>query len=99
MRKGRPDKARKDTPLEELDQKETLMHYNAVIVEELRSNMQLVLECVRSNSQRLAIVEQAIHALKEDMLDMERRICSKINRMTERCQSHESRIGALEAHT
>jgi hypothetical protein len=121
-KKGRPDKARKDTPLEELDQKETLVHYNSVIVEELRSNMQLVLECVQANSQRLSaieqivqgnsqrlsaleqavkansqrldVVERAIHALKEDVLDMERRICSKINRIAERCDGFEGRIGA-----
>jgi len=135
-RKGRPEKAKKDTPIEELDQEETLVHYNAVIVEELRSNMQLVLECVQANSQRLdsietcltaleqavqantqrldsietcltaleqavqantqrlALVEQAIHVLKEDMLDMERRICSKINRIAERCDGFEARIGA-----
>ncbi len=107
----RAKKARVDTPLEELNDKETLMHYNAVMMEEMNSKLQLVLEVVRSNSERLSTVENhlvgvenrlstielAFRGLKDDMLDMERRLSSKINRITERCGNHECRLTALEA--
>ena len=122
----RAKEARADTPVKELTEKETLVHYNSVLAEDLNSKMQLVLECVQAmtqrfesvesrldsienrlsivgqvvqaNSQRLSTVEHALRALKEDMLDMERRICSKINRIAERCESHECRLTTLEAH-
>ncbi len=121
-------KARVDTPVDKLNEKETLMHYNAVMMEDMNSKLQLVLEVVRSNSERLSIVEKSIRpipailerlstlevavrsnserlstfelvfrGLKDDMLDMERRICSKINRIVERCENHECRLTALEA--
>jgi hypothetical protein len=46
---------------------------------------------------RLTTLELAFRGLKDDMIDMERRICSKINRLIERDDSHECRLAALEA--
>jgi len=106
------------TPVKELNEGDTIVHYNAVLIEDLNSKMQLVLECVQVMAERMeklenrmeklenrmdglegrvSTLEFAVRGLKDDMLDMERRICSKINRITERCQNHECRLGALEA--
>ena len=92
QKKGRGREAKVNTPIEELDQKETLMHYNAVLIEEQNSKFQLVLERMDALSEQ---VDRKIEALRDDMLDMERRICSKINRITER---HECRLATLEAN-
>lgn len=104
-KKGSAKEAKVNTPIQNLDQKETLMHYNAVLIEEQNSKFQIVLERmdvlaaeVRENSKRLTTVEHAIRGLKDDMIDMERRICSKINRITDRCERHECRLNALEAN-
>ncbi len=130
-KKGDANNARQDSPVKELDEKETLMHYNAVLIEELNSKMQLVLELVKASHEetgrrfasmeekferRFATLELALRSfkdetdkrfsaqelgfrgLKDDMADMERRICSKINRIAERCDNHECRLGALEAN-
>ena len=128
-KKGRAKEARVNTPIEELDQKETLMHYNAVLMEEQKSMLKLVLERMdvltdrfdgltdrvdgltdrvdrgfkETNERfervesRLSTVELAFRGLKDDMIDMERRICSKINRVAERGDNHECRLSALEA--
>lgn len=103
-KKGRPTEARVNTPIEELNTKETIMHYNAVLIEEQNSKFQLVLERIDVLSDkvdkfgnRLTTVEQTIRGLKDDMIDMERRICSKINRLIERDDNHECRLAALEA--
>ena len=120
------------TPVKELNEGDTIVHYNAVLIEDLNSKMQLVLECVQVMAERMdklesrmeklesrmeklenrmeklenrmdglegrvSTVEFAVRGLKDDTLDMERRICSKINRITERCQNHERRFDALEA--
>ncbi|MFA4973782.1 MAG: hypothetical protein WC683_14315 [bacterium] len=118
-KKARAKEARVDTPVEELNQKETLMHYNAVLIEDQNSKFRLVLERmdvltteVRENSRdmkalrtshdesnmRLSNLELVFRGLKDDILDMERRICSKINRITERCEKHDCRLTALEAN-
>ncbi|MFA4874601.1 MAG: hypothetical protein WC956_00235 [bacterium] len=121
-KKGVEKVARLDTPVEDLDEKETLMHYNAVLIEELNSKIQLILECVKASSDelggrisslesriinletrvtnlenRISTLELAFRNLKDDMLDMERRICSKINRVAERCENYECRLVALES--
>lgn len=120
--------AKVNTPIAQLDKKETLMHYHAVILEDVHSKMQLVLEglkansdrlvhvesaiarleegyakiplileAVKANSDRLLTVESAVRGLKEDMLDMEHRLSSKINRITERFDHHEAQHALLEA--
>ncbi len=159
-------RARLDTPVEKLGKKETLMHYNAILIEELNAKMQLVLECVKASheetgrrfvsleekfeqrftalelalrvqkddtdrrfasleekfeqrftalelalrvqkddtdrrfakfEQRFDTLELGLRSLKDDMADMERRLSSKINRIAERCENHECRLGAIEA--
>lgn len=117
---------RKDTPIDELDQEGSLMHYNAVMLEEMNSRLKLVLEFVTALSeqvqqlserveqlaeqmkaqfeqvnqrmdrleQRMDLLEIAQQGLRNDMLDMEQRICSKINRLAE---GHERRFAALES--
>lgn len=125
-RKGRAKEAKVDTPIQDLDQKETIMHYNAVLIEEQNSKFQLVLERleavidkvdglavdVRKNGEdvrelktshdvsnkRLSTLEHAFRCLKDDILDMERRICSKINHIAEHCERHECRLTAIEAN-
>ena len=117
-KRKRAKKAKVDTPVEELDEEESLVHYSSVLIEETNSRMKLVLEvmqvmsyrvdrlgqAVQANTERLdriesrvGTLESAFRGLKDDMLDMERRICSKLNRITERCESHDCRINALEA--
>lgn len=111
-KKGRAEEARVNTLIEELNTKETIMHYNAVLLEEQNSKFQLVLERMDALSEQVdrkiqAIdhkieilsekVDRKIEALRDDMLDMERRICSKINRLIERGDNHECRIAAIEA--
>lgn len=88
-----------NTPIQNLEQKETMAHYNAVMLEDLHSKMDLLLEGFQANSERLTAVENGLRSLSEDMIDMERRICSKINRITERCERHDCRLDALEANT
>ena len=46
--------AEKDAPVGKLDKKESLMHYNAVLIEELDSRMRLVLECVKASAEETA---------------------------------------------
>ena len=142
-KKGRDAEAKVNTPVQDLDQKETLMHYNAVLMEEQKSMLKLVLERMdvltdrfdgltdrvdgltdrvdgltdrvdgltdrvdrgfkETNERfervesRLSTMELAFRGLKDDMIDMERRICSKINRVAERGDNHECRLSALEA--
>lgn len=112
-KKGRAKEARVNTPIGELDQKETLMHYNAVLSEEIRSKLDLVLESVEESrretngkidslreyvDRRFSTIELAFRGLKDDSIDMERRICSKLNRVIERTDNHEYRLTALEAN-
>ncbi len=108
------------------------MHYNAVLIEDLNSKIQLILEgieCVKASNEelgrrisglenrisgletrvtsletrvtnlenRISTLELAFRSLKDDILDMERRICSKINRVAERCENYECRLVALES--
>ena len=113
-----------NTPVEELDTKETIMHYNAVLLEEQNSKFQLVMERmdaldVNVNKKIQTLSKQVdqkilaldhkidvfgekfdrkIEVLRDDLLDMERRICSKINRITDRCERQECRMAALEAN-
>lgn len=47
-RQKRPGRARITTPLEALDEKDTIMHYNAVLIEDLRSGLKQVIEAVES---------------------------------------------------
>ncbi len=124
--------ARMDTPVEQLGEKETLVHYNAVLLEDLKSTLQLVLEAVQANADRITSLEQAVRAntdritsleqavrantdrittlenavrgLKDDLLDMdrrmtdmERRICSRIDLIAERCDGYDRRFATLEA--
>jgi len=129
-KKVKTKEARVDTPIEELTQKETLMHYNAVLIEEQNSRFKLVMEGLEvlsgkfdalneSVDRRIGALDHKIDVLSEsvdrkignlsekvdlkigclrdDMLDMERRICSKLNRLIERSDNHEYRISALEA--
>lgn len=106
QKKGRGREAKVNTPIGELDQKETLMHYNAVLMEEQSSMIKLILErmdglreqvdqktdslrvkidAFRSHTEkRFSVIEHAVRGLKDDMIDMERRICSKLNRVAER---------------
>ncbi len=126
-KKDRAKKAQVDTPLDKLDEKETIMHYNAVLIEALRSEMKLVLERVDALDTKFeskidtfknelaskidfvkdaleckferhfSTLESAIRGLKGDMLDMEQRLSSKINRIIDRCENHECRLTTLEA--
>ncbi len=144
-KKGRAKEAKVNTPLEELSTKETLAHYNAVLMEEQNSKFALVLErldvisgkfdalaervddlthrvdvltervdaltyrvdvltervdvlTVRVDKieGRLSTLEFAFRGLKDDMVDMEQRLSSKLNRLIARSDNHECRISAIE---
>lgn len=89
---------RVDTPIDELGEKETIMHYNSVMIEELNSKMQLVLECVQASTKQL---DDKIESVRSELLNkmemLRLEFCSKFNRTTERFEDHERRITALEA--
>ncbi|MFA4875256.1 MAG: hypothetical protein WC840_03450 [Candidatus Peribacteraceae bacterium] len=63
--------SRSDTPVGELGQKETLMHYNAVLIEDLTSKMQLVIESMQAMGSRIDTqfedMESRINARFKDM--------------------------------
>ncbi len=75
-------RSRIDTPIDELDARETMMHYNAVLMEDLRSKMDLVLENAEDATrglsqkidslrchmdQRFMLVEKAIRCNKDEI--------------------------------
>jgi chromosome segregation ATPase len=62
MKKKR--KATKSTPVKDLNEEESLMHYNAVMAEELRSQMKLLMETVDG---RMSTFEQKIDGLRNEM--------------------------------
>jgi len=87
-----------DTPVEKLGQRETMMHYNAVLIEELNSKMQLVIESMQASTKQLDDKMEAIKVDLTNKMEMVRlEVISKINRFTERFDNLESRFAALEA--
>ncbi|MFA4873916.1 MAG: hypothetical protein WC956_06385 [bacterium] len=64
------DQGRIDTPVGELSEKDTIMHYNAVLLEELKSKMDFVIEFMQASVSEL---NRKIDALnyKVDMMAIE----------------------------
>ena len=97
-------KGRIDTPIDELEEKETIMHYNAVMIEELNSKIQLVLECVQASTKQLDDkIESKVESLRTELLNkieiLRLEFRFKFDRITERCESHDCRLTALEGNS
>jgi peptidoglycan hydrolase CwlO-like protein len=94
---GRPREASKpvDTPVDKLGEKDTIMHYNAVMLEDLKHQMQLVIEFMQTIKVEL---EQKIDALQNEMNQkfdaLNYKIDHKINDLEERLNR---RIDDVEA--
>ncbi len=102
--------ARADTPVDELGEKETLMHYNAVLLEDLKSKMELIIEWMQAIELRFNVTFEAIDkrfdAIDARFLTLEAAVRglkgdimildAKFDRLVPRVDNHEHRISALE---
>ena len=108
-----------DTPLEQLGEKETLMHYNAVLMEDIKSKFDLMIEGAESMrvefdqrltaikadfdslriymDRRFSMLEKALHSLKEDLIELEHRMNSRIDGVSDRCSKFDGRLTHLES--
>ena len=104
---GRPRDESKsiDTPVSDLGEKDTIMHYNAVILEDLKSKMDFVIEFMQTVKLDL---EQKIGDLRAEMnlkfdalnykIDkVEERLTLRIDKIAVRLDDHESRLATLES--
>ncbi len=87
-------KGRIDTPTEELDEKDTIMHYNAVLLEELKSKMDFVIEFMTASVSQL---NRKIDALdyKVDMMAIEfdKKLLASEERLT---RQFDAKLDAME---
>jgi len=83
-----------DTPVGALGEKDTIMHYNAVMLEDLKSKMDFVIEFMQAF--RLD-VDQKIQELNDKIDDVEARLTLRISKMTIRLDDHEARLATLES--
>lgn len=82
-------KGRIDTPLDQLGEKDTIMHYNAVLIEEMNGQMKLVLEYVAAIAMRLDSVDARLDAMEHRLDAMDAHINARFDAL-------EARVGRLE---
>ena len=83
-----------DTPVGELGEKDTIMHYNAVMLEEIKSKMELVIEYMATIKHGL---EQKIEELRNEMNQRFDALNYKIDKIATRVDDHETRLVARES--
>ncbi len=85
-------KGRVDTPISELGEKDTIMHYNAVLIEELNSKMQLVIESMQATAKQLG---DKMDAMRAELIDKMEMVRLELRSMI---RHHDCRLTALEAN-
>jgi hypothetical protein len=101
-----------DTPVGELGEKDTIMHYNAVMLEDLKSKMELVIEFMETVGSELkreiAQLDRKIEDLRAEMnlkfdalnfkIDkVEERLTLRIDKVAARLDDHDTRLVAIES--
>jgi hypothetical protein len=106
-KQGHGKKARTDTPVEELSKKDTIEHYNAIMIEELNSKIDIVIDGLEATKRELRGEISAFRTEVNNRFDMVeaaikcnadgiRELKTILDRTIIRVDDHEERLERVE---